>query len=71
MLMLSTSPGPRGAATVLETAKVYFPFPGANIVAVFSLPSYNKNFSKEVGITDKDLNTKFKIALEKFRTAID
>ena len=44
MLLMSTSPGKGGAGHVLATAKSGFPFFGANVVADFSLPSFNDNF---------------------------
>ena len=44
MLLMATSPGGRGGATVLEIAKGRFPYMGANIVGVFSLPSFSDNF---------------------------
>ncbi|QRM90049.1 NADPH-dependent FMN reductase [Lacinutrix sp. WUR7] len=44
MLLMATSPGARGGATVLEIAKGRFPFMGGNIIADFSLPSFNDNF---------------------------
>lgn len=44
MLLMSTSPGGRGGATVLEIAKNSFPRFGANIVATFSLPKFYENF---------------------------
>ncbi|NER13459.1 NADPH-dependent FMN reductase [Leptobacterium flavescens] len=56
MLLMATSPGARGGATVLQTAKTSFPHLGGNIVADFSLPSFHNNFSEE-GIADKELNT--------------
>src|SRR6056300_415048 len=52
MLLLSTSPGPRGGATVMEAAKATFPRMGAKLVAHFSLPSFHDNFSSENGIND-------------------
>ena len=45
MLLMATSPGARGGATVLEIAKGRFPYMGGNIVADFSLPSFDDNFS--------------------------
>ncbi|MDO6596901.1 NAD(P)H-dependent oxidoreductase [Oceanihabitans sp. 2_MG-2023] len=45
MLLMATSPGARGGATVLEIAKGRFPYMGGNIIADFSLPSFNDNFS--------------------------
>lgn len=44
MLLMATSPGGRGGATVLEIAKNAFPRYGANVIATFSLPSFNENF---------------------------
>lgn len=52
MLLLSTSPGGRGGATVLESAKATFPRMGADIKASFSLPSFYENFDNEKGISD-------------------
>lgn len=44
MLLMATSPGARGGATVLEIAKNAFPRYGADIKATFSLPSFDGNF---------------------------
>lgn len=51
MLLMATSTGARGGATVLEIAKNRFPFHGAEIVGTFCLPSFNENFSQEEGIS--------------------
>lgn len=45
MLLLSTSPGPRGGASVMEAAKATFPRMGAELKASFSLPSFYDNFT--------------------------
>lgn len=47
MLLMATSPGGRGGASVLEIAKNAFPRFGAIIKATFSLPSFNDNFDLE------------------------
>lgn len=47
MLLMATSPGKRGGASVLEIAQKAFPRFGANIVAIFSLPNFNENFDYE------------------------
>ncbi|MBK9255000.1 MAG: NAD(P)H-dependent oxidoreductase [Saprospiraceae bacterium] len=47
MLLMATSPGGRGGATVLEMATKKFPFMGADIKATFSLPLFNQNFDYE------------------------
>lgn len=49
MLLLATSPGARGGASVLEIAKNAFPRYGAVIKATFSLPSFNENFDLQKG----------------------
>ena len=47
MFLLATSPGARGGASVLEAALNRFPYMGGNIIASFSLPLFNENFSKK------------------------
>jgi len=69
MLLMATSPGGRGGASVLEVAKGRFQYMGGNIIADFSLPSFNTNFS-EKGINDQDLANSFKEALSKFENAL-
>jgi chromate reductase, NAD(P)H dehydrogenase (quinone) len=55
MLLMATSPGARGGATVLESAKILFPFSGADVKATFSLPNFYQNFDFEKGITNIEL----------------
>tara|TARA_R110002126_G_scaffold271893_1_gene415974 strand:- start:1093 stop:1620 length:528 start_codon:yes stop_codon:yes gene_type:complete len=55
-LIMATSPGPRGGASVLEIAKNRFPFQGAVVKGSFSLPSFHENFDKKEGITNIYLN---------------
>ncbi|MCB1097006.1 MAG: NAD(P)H-dependent oxidoreductase [Verrucomicrobiae bacterium] len=57
MLLLATSPGARGGASVLENAKAIFPRMGADLRGTFSLPSFQDNFSDDEGITDEALAT--------------
>ncbi len=54
MFLLSTSPGPRGGASVMEIAKNRMPFSGGRVLDTFSLPSYNKNFVEGEGITNSE-----------------
>lgn len=56
MLLMATSPGGQGGASVLTTAKTGFPYMGGNVVADFSLPSFYDHFSN-TGITNKELAT--------------
>jgi len=55
MLLMATSPGARGGATVLDNAKNYFPYMGTNIKGAFSLPNFYQNFNDEVGISNLEL----------------
>lgn len=61
MLLMATSPGGRGGASVLEIAKTAFPRYGADIKATFSLPSFNANFDIEkLEISNPELNNQLK-----------
>lgn len=66
MLLMATSPGSRGGASVLAIAKDRFPRHNANIVAEFSLPFFNDKFS-EGKITDSEFNSKLKEVVEQFK----
>lgn len=69
MLLMATSPGGRGGATVLQTAKTSFPHLGGNIIADFSLPSFYDNFSED-GLSDSTLNTTLNEKIEMLQKAI-
>lgn len=70
MLLLSTSPGGRGGATVLEAAANTFPHLGGDVVATFSLPSFGENFSAAGGIQNEDLKKAFARKLAEFRASL-
>jgi chromate reductase, NAD(P)H dehydrogenase (quinone) len=55
MLLMATSPGARGGASVLAHASSIFPYAGASIKATFSLPSFYQNFDNEKGIVNEEL----------------
>jgi|TARA_B110000967_G_C18890781_1_gene567223 NAD(P)H-dependent FMN reductase len=69
MLLMSTSPGGRGGATVLEIARGRFPYMGGNIVSTFSLPSFNDNF-KDESFVNKELKTQLDIEVLRFQQSI-
>lgn len=69
MLLMAAAPGGRGGATVLNIAKEKFPFMGGNIVADFSLPFFNDNFS-DGKIIDQELNNQLEKAVLEFQKAI-
>ena len=69
MLLMATSPGGRGGKSVLEIAQEKFPRMGANIVSVYSLPFFNKNFLNGK-IIDEDLNNNLMRAVETFQGSL-
>ncbi len=69
MLLMATSPGGRGGKSVLEIAKGSFPRLGGNIIADFSLPSFNDNFL-ETGIKDETLQTELNDKIKLFEAAL-
>ena len=67
MLLMATSPGVRGGASVLEIAKSAFPRFGTEIKATFSLPSFNDNFDVEIGvISNEELDKKLRELISGF-----
>lgn len=68
MLLMATSPGGRGGATVLQSASAYFPFMGASITDTFSLPSFYDNFNGQ--ISDEGLKADIHTKVNKFQTII-
>ena len=69
VLLLATSPGSRGGATVLEAATSYYPHLGAQITTTFSLPNFYDNF-KDGNIVDETLNKKLEKEVLNFETKI-
>ena len=69
MLLMATSPGARGGATVLDIAKGRFPYMGGNIIADLSFPSFFDNF-KEGIIADENLNKRLQTAIDKLQIAL-
>ena len=70
MLLLATSPGGYGGATVLGAAEATFSRMGAKSVTTFSLPSFNDNFNDADGITNPELAEKLAQAVAQFSTAL-
>ena len=66
MFLLSTSNGDRGAKTVLQIAYNRMSFGNPHKIPTFSLPNFKKNFDKNNGILDSDLNNEFQNALKVF-----
>lgn len=59
MVLLSTSPGPRGGATVLSAATGSMLFFGGDVKASLAIPSFHENFDVERGkLRNAELNAK-------------
>ncbi len=66
MVLLATSPGARGGATVLSTATNSMPHFAGDVKGSFSLPSFYDNFDVENNeITDQDLAAKLNQEVQK------
>lgn len=66
IFLIATSGGKRGAMSALEVVKNLLPRFGGEIVATFSLPSFEENFDETKGIINKELAEKHQDALELF-----
>lgn len=69
MLLMATSPGARGGQTVLSIAEARFPWHDGNIIATFSLPSFNENF-EDGKITNEELNNELLSQVKKLQKAL-
>lgn len=70
MFLLGTSPGGRGASTILEIAVNKLSRMTEGKVVDFSLPSFHQNFHSENGITEVDLASSFQLKLEAFSATL-
>lgn len=71
VFLLSTSPGQRGGAHVMKIGLELFPFLGANITGIFSLPLFRQNFSEQEGILDDQLAQAFQEQLQQFEASVE
>lgn len=69
MLLMATSPGGRGGASVLAIAQDRFPRHNANIVEVFSLPSFGDNFN-DGKVVNEALNKQLHNAVKQFENQL-
>ncbi|SCY79766.1 NADPH-dependent FMN reductase [Flavobacterium caeni] len=67
MLLMATSPGGRGGASVLGIAETLFPRYGAQIKATFSLPKFHEHFDLEKNkIGDPELDAQLRQIVANF-----
>ena len=55
MILLAAAPGPRGGATVLQTAVERFPRHGARVIGSMALPRFKEAYHAEQGLVDPEL----------------
>jgi chromate reductase len=70
MFLLATSPGGRGASTVLDIAYTKFSRGHGAPIIKFSLPSFHANFSSEKGITSEAFLGEFEEKKQEFLKAL-
>ncbi len=66
VLLMSTSPGGRGGASVIAMAHSRFPYHDAKIAAEFSLPLFGEKFA-DGKITDSEFDDILKEAIKQFQ----
>ena len=70
VFLLSTSDGGRGGLGVMEAALSRLPRHGAEILAHYSFPTFQNNFTIEKGITNPDLMKAFLSEVERVKEAL-
>lgn len=70
LLLMATSPGKRGGATVLAAAAATFPRMGAELAGTFSLPSFQENFDPARGVLAPEHKAALDEALAAFAAAV-
>ncbi len=71
MLLMATSDGARGGKSVLGIAEARFPFDGAEIKGVFSLPKFSENFDVENNkISNTELDTELKNLVKRIQSEL-
>lgn len=70
LLLMATSPGGRGGATVLNAAAASFPHMGAKTITTFSLPGFYDNF-KEGKIVNDDFLSQLKEKVNEFESNVN
>ena len=70
LCLLATSPGGRGARTVLDIALDRFPRMGAEITSSFSLPHFREHFDEAEGITSSELARQLAETMDSFQARL-
>jgi len=68
MVLLATSPGPRGGASVLAAATASTPYFGGDVKASLAIPSFHENFDAARGtLGNEELNSKLVEAVRRLQ----
>ncbi len=70
MLLLSTSPGERGANSVLNFAYDFYSYSNKNIIGKYSLGSFYENFESKEGLKNKEKQRELLELVHKFEAVI-
>jgi len=70
VFLMSASPGPRGAISVLGMAENYFPHMGAKVTGTYSLGGFNENFDALKGVVNDEKLEELKEKVAEFETAV-
>ena len=70
ILLMATSPGARGGATVLEAAKGTFPHFGGKVHETFAFPNFYENFDPSKGIINEKLKLELQNKTQSVKTKI-
>lgn len=70
VFLMGTSTGGYGAKNVLGAAEQRLPKFGAKIISIFSLPTFQDNFSEEMGIIPMDLKNEHQAGIQKLLESI-
>lgn len=71
-LMLSTSPGPGGASSVLALAQQSAPFMGAELIRALAVPSFQEHFDAAEGVLrEGDVASRIRAAVRDLEAAVE
>lgn len=71
IILMSTSPGRRGAASSLAKVEEILPRFGGEVIATFSLPQFKDNFDIKKGILDAQMASDHEQALNKWLKSLE
>ncbi len=70
ILLMSTSPGERGASTNLETLSNLMPWWGGKLITTYSLGKFQEHYNEEANTLSEQEDAKLKEAVSSFEAAL-